>query len=122
MLDINFVDYPLGETLAGRSIIIKSSGYKKSDLINYLALELEFPDYFSVNWDSFEECLRDLSWIKQNCINLVHTAIPLENDNELSTYLSIISSASNKHNSIGIINLQIYFPVKYKKKILSLAI
>jgi RNAse (barnase) inhibitor barstar len=32
----------------------------KKTLLNHIAKELNFPDYFGQNWDALEECLRDL--------------------------------------------------------------
>lgn len=36
-----------------------------------IAKALNFPDYFSPNLDSFDECLNDLSWIPQKEIQLL---------------------------------------------------
>lgn len=35
----------------------------KDALLRQLASAMEFPDYFGNNWDSLEECLRDLQWL-----------------------------------------------------------
>ena len=33
----------------------------KEDLLRRIGIALEFPDYFGMNWDAFDECLRDIS-------------------------------------------------------------
>ena len=35
----------------------------KDSLLESVAATLEFPGYWRPNWDSFEECLLDLSWL-----------------------------------------------------------
>ena len=35
----------------------------KADFLVACAQVMEFPDYFGHNWDAFEDCLTDLSWI-----------------------------------------------------------
>jgi RNAse (barnase) inhibitor barstar len=34
----------------------------KQDLLDAIARELAFPDWFGSNWDALEDCLTDLSW------------------------------------------------------------
>lgn len=36
-----------------------------------IAKALNFPDYFSHNFDSLDECMNDLSWISENEIRLL---------------------------------------------------
>jgi RNAse (barnase) inhibitor barstar len=36
---------------------------KKTQFLNHAALALRFPEYFGNNWDAFEDCLTDLSWV-----------------------------------------------------------
>jgi hypothetical protein len=35
----------------------------KRELLEVAAFTLDFPTYARANWDSFEECLNDLSWL-----------------------------------------------------------
>ena len=32
-------------------------------LFRAVAKEMQFPDYFGMNWDAFDECLRDMEWL-----------------------------------------------------------
>lgn len=34
----------------------------KQELLDAIARELAFPDWFGANWDALEDCLTDLSW------------------------------------------------------------
>ena len=34
----------------------------KEGFLQTVARALQFPDYFGMNWDAFEECMTDLSW------------------------------------------------------------
>lgn len=36
---------------------------EKAGFMNAVAKVLQFPSYFGFNWDAFEDCLTDLSWI-----------------------------------------------------------
>src|SRR4051794_5039285 len=35
----------------------------KEELLSSMARALSFPDYFGENWDAFNECINDLSWL-----------------------------------------------------------
>ena len=35
----------------------------KADFLTICANVMQFPDYFGYNWDAFEDCLTDLSWL-----------------------------------------------------------
>lgn len=40
----------------------------KDSLLKVIANKFDFPDYFSYNWDSLDECLSDIEWINSNVI------------------------------------------------------
>lgn len=46
------------------------------ELLAALAQALRLPEYFGHNWDALEECLRDLSWIPEGRVRIVHPVVP----------------------------------------------
>lgn len=46
----------------------------KVDLFHEWAAALQFPSYFGKNWDAFEECLADRSWIQGDTHVVVQTS------------------------------------------------
>lgn len=36
---------------------------RKEQFLNHAATVMHFPDYFSSNWDAFEECITDFEWV-----------------------------------------------------------
>ena len=105
--DVYCADLPVG---------IKS----KTDLINALSSVLRFPDYFGGNWDAFEECIRDLSWLPKGNVVLNHMDLPLSKDiMSLSTYLLILKNAVEKWNATGERKLIVIFPPEAKVFILN---
>ena len=71
-------------------------------LFTTLADALSFPDYFGMNWDALDECIRDLSWLPAGHVNLIHHDMPLlDNKEELHTYLSILDSAVKGWEATG---------------------
>jgi len=76
-----------------------------------LAKALELPDYFGRNWDALEECIRDLAWLPEGDVALIHEDVPLENDPQaLATYLSILSGALRKWTAARNRRLLVLFP------------
>jgi len=43
----------------------------KIDLLTEFSKALQFPEYFGCNWDAFDECVNDLSWINKKKIIIV---------------------------------------------------
>jgi hypothetical protein len=70
------VDVTIGDILdvfPGRVDVLDSVTDKR-ELLDVVAFTLEFPGYWRPNWDSFEECLLDLSWLAPGPRVLVLTA------------------------------------------------
>ena len=77
----------------GRVIVRIPSGLnRKRRVLNEYARQLRFPAYFGWNWDAFEECLRDLSWLEEaKEIVIVHRDVPFKSSLEQrETYLAIL--------------------------------
>jgi len=92
-----------------------------TDLLRELGFKLRFPDYFGVNWNALEECIRDLSWLPRGSLALEHRDLPLAGDSEgQKIYLSIRSDASQKRWTLPeqrIPDLMVIFPPSTRKQI-----
>lgn len=63
----------------------------KEQLLTTFAEIGNFPDYFGKNWDALTDCLRDLSWIEQKNVIIVHNDLPLKSiPTECRIYLEIL--------------------------------
>jgi len=79
----------------------------KQELLRALAHGLKFPNYFGWNWDSLEECLRDLSWLDvPGGIVLVHKHMPLTDTKQRRIYFEILAGAQAAQR----IPLRVVFP------------
>ena len=66
----------------------------KANLLAAFAGAGHFPDYFGGNWDALLDCLRDLSWISNRKVVVVHSDVPLHNAPEdCRAYLEILEMA-----------------------------
>jgi hypothetical protein len=62
-------------------------------LLRALARGLSFPAYFGHNWNALEDCLRDLHWIAQRRVILVHADLPALSSDDWLTYVDILAHA-----------------------------
>ena len=106
--DLKTIDY---------TVILSNKLGTEKDLISELAIKLNFPKYFSYNWDSLYDCLRDLSWIEARSITIVHSDLPKLNDIDLKIYLEVLMDSLNEWIDDDIHDFYIFFPKKYFKKI-----
>ena len=81
---------------------------------------MEFPSYFGKNWDAFEECLTDLSWVEADGYVIVYDhaeAFELNDPKEWRTALEILGNAIKAWHESGtpmyvlVRNSQAVFPV-----------
>ncbi len=117
-----FVEQP-GEVPAASTFIanIPAGVRRKQMLLHIFADQLEFPEYFSNNWDSLEECLRDLSWLRASNIQIHHRDIPLPlGSQDRRIYLQILQSASTFWSVSILHRFESVFPAKCRAEVLSL--
>lgn len=55
---------------------------------------LKFPDYYGENWNAFEECINDLSWIKEKNVVLIHNEMPKIPADQQIIYVDILKNAA----------------------------
>lgn len=64
-----------------------------SDFSHLLAAyrgQLELPGYVGHNWNALSECLRDLSWVKQRRVVILHDELPRLSAIDLTEYLDVL--------------------------------
>jgi RNAse (barnase) inhibitor barstar len=82
----------------------------QESLFRIFRQELQLPHYFGSNWDAFEECIRDLSWIKSRRIFLIHVDLPSLDTVAFRTYLEVLSDTVSDWKSDGDHELLVVFP------------
>ena len=90
----------------------------KKTLLKEFAQQAKFPDYFGGNWDAFHECIRDLSWIKQKRLVIIHSGLPLSNsEKDLKIYLYLLHDALRDWKPDESHEIVIVFPDNFREKI-----
>lgn len=97
---------------ADLEVQIDGSRLTKEALLATLSDGLDFPSYFGNNWDALEDLLNDLSWLKERRIALRHTSLPTSmSDEDLATYLSVLSLAAEAWGGRSTHELIVAFPL-----------
>ena len=77
-------------------IVIPRGIASQRQLFEVYADKLKFPGYFGYNWNAFDECINDLSWLNRERIDIYHED-RLENlprqDREI--YLELLEEAES---------------------------
>ena len=76
--NFQYLDDPSTRTAAAdeRVARVPATVQSKEDLLAHLAKELSLPAHFGHNWDALDEVLRDLSWIREKRVVIVHLGAP----------------------------------------------
>ena len=98
--------------------IVGSALRTDEELLKAVAVALRFPDYFGMNWDALDECIRDLSWLPTGQVVLAHSDVPLAGDpTNQGVYLSIITSAIAYWMNVPDRDLLVTFPVECRTQV-----
>src|SRR5713101_8351088 len=87
----------------------------RRDLLLALRDGLRLPDYFGGNWEALEECLKDLSWIPEKRVVIVHEDVPVLSPKDAWTYLAILSRAALDWKDADEHVLEVVFPKSAEK-------
>ena len=72
----------------------------KAALLDEFARALEFAPHFGRNWDAFEDCLNDLSWLEADgyviVVTSAHAVLAREEPDEYETFVSILDAAGRE--------------------------
>lgn len=110
MKEVSFTIRPQTLTSDVDYLVHLSGIVGKHELLSTLCIALRFPDYFGYNWDALDECLRDLEWIEQRRIVIVHDDLPQLTEKDLSTYLNVLIDAIRGWNAHERHSLEVIFP------------
>lgn len=89
----------------------------KSELLMCLRDQLHFPEYFGMNWDALDECLKDFNWTAEKDIIIVHNKLPDLGQQQTKDYLEILADAVLHWKRQGEHVLTVVFPETERAKI-----
>ncbi len=116
-------DFTFGKCVESNGLIVKvpKDIQSKRELLEGLGNSLKFPDYYGVNWDAFDECINDLSWLPDRDVVIRHLDLPLDgNDSLARTYLLVLMDAIARWKSESRHHLTVIFPAELEPKIQAL--
>lgn len=115
-LSLTFADV-VDKNKDGITFLIDPCISSKTQIMDYFASSLRMPEFFGNNWDALLDMLRDLSWIDDKYITIIHTDIPkLEADN-LKAYLHVLNDAVLSWGDDDNHHLSVVFPCSTQSQI-----
>ena len=108
--------------LPGLTAVIPAGIHNTYKLLEILSKRLNFPDYFGMNWNALEECLRDFHWTTTNQISIFHEDLPELPWNDLKIYLNILTKVLQFWSLHSERTLLVSFPLYYQDAIVKLTI
>ncbi|WP_394836950.1 barstar family protein [Pendulispora rubella] len=60
-------------------------------LFNALVEQVGFPGYFGFNWNALSDCLRDLHWLRERELVLIHRDVPGLPPSEIHQYVTVLA-------------------------------
>jgi hypothetical protein len=105
------------DSSAAKVVKVARSITTKEAILSCLANALDMPDYFGANWDALDECLRDLSWIKDRLIVIKHDGVPRLPADVLRVYLDVLARAVQSWRDESDHELVVMFPAWARNEI-----
>lgn len=82
--------------------------------------KLQFPGYFGFNWNALSDCLRDLSWVQQYRVVVLHHDLPNLAKEDLFIYLDVLQECTESWKPGEEHKLVIAFPKDVESAVLNI--
>lgn len=82
----------------------------RGKLFEALRQELKLPTYFGDNWDALADCLRDLSWLGQRRVYIIHADLPRLPRDDLANYIDLLAACVSDWKADDDHELVVVFP------------
>ena len=89
----------------------------RDKLFEALRQELKLPAYFGQNWDALADCLRDLSWLGQRRVYIIHADLPRLPSDDLANYIDLLADCVSDWKADDDHELIVVFPDEARREI-----
>lgn len=102
-------------------VVIPPNLGSAAELFSALESGLHLPGYFGRNWDALSDSLRDLHWIKERTVVLLHNDLPNLGPVDMTHYLSVLAEAAADWKPNESHEVVVIFPKSVQGEILCLS-